>query len=194
MVYSYTYLSYAIASFFAQLFVLYEVGRDVLRPRGFWNRLALRPLGLRFGVGLVLALIASLLVPSDHLRPMQVWLMRGDIFTSLVICGAAIALFAYAERLGLSWRSHAIAIGGGLMFWSLFAAAAEGFETYLDPQRGFDMVIGYMRSIDYILAVGFWCVSLWRNEPAVKPISPTLQKYVLALHERVRYDLGQVGH
>ena len=192
--YTYFYLAFSIASFFAQLFVLYELAKDVLQPQGFWNRLALIPLSIRAAAGIVLALAASIFLPANHLQPLQAWLMRSDAFTSFVICGAVLALFASANKLGLPWRSHAIAIGGGLMFWTLFNASLEGFQAYLDPQRTYDEVTGYLRVTDYLLVLVYWCVSLWRNEPARKRISPTLQKYVLALHERVHYDLGKVGH
>ena len=192
--YTYLYLGYSIASFFAQLFVLYELAKDVLQPQGFWNRLALVPLSLRAAIGVIVALAASIFLPASHLQPLQAWLMRSDAFTSFVICGSVLALFGSANRLGLPWRSHAIAVGGGLMFWTLFNASLEGFQAYLDPQRSYDVVTGYLRVADYLLVVSYWCVSLWRNEPARRPISPALQKYVLALHERVHYDLGKVGH
>ncbi len=120
--------------------------------------------------------------------------MRSDVFTSLVACGLVTALFTQANNLGLPWRSHAIAIGGGLMFWTLVAASIDGFQAYLDPRRAYDDAVGYLRVADYLLVLGYWCVSLWHNEPARRPISPALQKYVLALQERVHYDLGKVGH
>ncbi len=192
--YIYYYLAFSITSFFAQLLMLYELARDVLRPAGVWNRSALQPLFARAAFGVSIAFAAGLFLPAAHLNPIQAWCMRSDVFTSLMTCGLVTALFSQANNLGLPWRSHAIAVGSGLMVWSLLAASLDGFQAYLDPQRTHDAVIGYLRVADYILVLGYWSVSLWRNEPARRPISPTLQKYVLALQERVHYDLGKVGH
>ncbi len=80
------------------------------------------------------------------------------------------------------------------MFWSLISASEVGFALYVGPSSPGYQILYYARSLSYLLVVGFWSVSLWHNEPARKPIDPKLQKYVLALHNRVRYDLGQAGH
>jgi hypothetical protein len=52
----------------------------------------------------------------------------------------------------------------------------------------------YVRSIAYLGTLGYWSVALWREEPARKPISPALRKYIVALHDQVNYDLGKTGY
>ena len=87
-----------------------------------------------------------------------------------------------------------MAIGQGLMIWSLVGASVDGFAIYLGPHSPYYSALYYVRSINYLVVVGYWTVSLWYEEPARKPISPALRKYIVALHERVQYDLGKAGH
>ena len=99
-----------------------------------------------------------------------------------------------ASQVGLPWHSQVMAVGQGLLVWSLVAAAVEGCEAYLGPHNAYYESLYYIRSAAYLVALTYWTVSLWREEPARKPISPALRKYVVALHERVQYDLGKAGH
>ena len=98
-----------------------------------------------------------------------------------------------ASHTGLAWKNHVMAVGQGLMFWALLTVSIEDIGAYIDPQ-GKSAGIYYARVLIYLVTVTYWTVSLWREEPARKPISPALRKYIVALHDQVQYDLGKVGH
>ncbi len=80
------------------------------------------------------------------------------------------------------------------MFWALIFATLQGLAAYLGPHNLYYGTLYYLRSANYLVVLTYWTVSLWRDEPARRPISPALRKYVIALNERVQYDLGKVGH
>ena len=188
------YIAYDFLSFAVQIWILLEVARCVLRPAGFWVKAAIKPLALAAGLGCVLAFIASIsLQPSGLNRPASIQL-QAEIFMSLLTCELVVAMMLSAKEVGLPWRSHVMAIGQGLMLWALVDATIEGVSAYLGPHSHYYQLFYYIRSINYFVVVSYWTVSLWRNEPARRPISPALRKYVIALNERVQYDLGKAGH
>ena len=98
-----------------------------------------------------------------------------------------------ASEVGLPWKSHVMAVGQGLMVWALLTVTSEGMDAFLDPS-GSSIAAYYFRGLVYLGTVSYWTVSLWREEPARQPISPALRKYIVALHDRVQYDLGKAGH
>ncbi len=193
-VYSRVYLAEDSASFLFQIWILYEVAKQVLRPAGIWIRGALKPLLLMGSAGALVALIVTSFLQPTGLRGHHAFELRADMFTGFLTCELVIAMMISAKEVGLGWRNHVMAVGQGLMFWSLTVATLEGVSIYFGPQNPYLHAFYYIRVIAYLAVLSYWTVSLWHNEPARKPISPALRKYVLALHERVHYDLGKVGH
>ncbi len=193
-VYIRAYFFFDIASSAVQLFILFEIARTVLKPAGVWLKGAFRPLALAGLIGGAGALGATLLLQPSGMHGLEANQLRSETFTGLLTCEIVIAMFIAAKQVGLGWRNHVMAVGEGLMFWSLIGTTGVGLAVYFGPKSPIYGAFYYVRSIAYLATVTYWCVSLWRNEPARKPISPALQKYVLALHERVHYDLGKVGH
>ena len=188
------YLGFDVASFVLQLFILLEIAKNVLKPAGIWEREAFKPLLLTATIGAIIALAATFFLQPAGAHRGELIQLRADVFTGLLTCQAVVAMMLSAKEVGLPWRSHVMAIGQGLMIWSLVIATTDGLSVYLGPHSVFDNALYYMRSVNYLVTVGYWTVSLWYEEPARKPISPALRKYIVALHERVQYDLGKAGH
>ena len=181
-------------SFATQCVLLFELAKSVLKPTGIWDREALKPLALFGGAGALVAFLATIFFEPTGIHGAAALQLRADLFAALFTTELVVAMMLSANTVGLPWRSHAMAIGQGLMVWSLVFASVEGLGAYLGPQNRYFQVIHYIRSVAYLVTVGYWTVSLWRDEPARKPISPALRKYVVALHEQVQYDLGKAGH
>lgn len=192
--YAQWYLYFDIASFLLQLGILYEIAKNVLRPAGVWSRAAWKPLAIAGSIGAVAALLAAWLVQPTGIRGFAAWELRAEVFTGLLTCELVIAMMLSAREVGLPWRSHVMAIGQGLMAYQLVTVLIEGVAASIGPHSPYYTFLYYTRSLTYFVTLVYWSVSLWRTEPARRPISPALQKYVLALHERVQYDLGKVTH
>ena len=144
--------------------------------------------------GAIIAFFATFLLEPTGLIGGQALEARADMFTGLLTCEIVIAMMLSAGETGLLWRNHVMAIGTGLMFWALATVLLEGLVAYFGPQYRYYEELYYLRALVYIGTVTYWTVSLWRTEPERRPISPALRKYVVALHERVQYDLGKVGN
>ena len=126
---------------------------------------------------------------SDLLDALEV---RGNLFTSLVICELFVVMTLTANRLGLAWRSHVMALGQGLTAWASVAVLIDALHSYLGTERDFS-TLEHVRMLVYLAALGYWMVQMWLDEPARQPISAELQEYILALHRRVEYDLGRIN-
>lgn len=191
--YARVYWSSALLDFAFQIGIVVEIARIVLRPTGTWVQDAKRQF---FVSGLGAVLLAAALAwfvspPSAHV--LDRWEVRGNLFTSLVICELFVLMSITANRLGLGWRSHVMALGQGLTAWALIAVLIDALHSYFGTEREFT-TLEHLRMTVYVAALGFWMVQLWVDEPERQPISSDLQQYIVALHSRVKYDLGRVDN
>lgn len=192
--YTYAFISGSVLSFILQIAILVEVARHVLRQPYKWSRGALKLLAV-FGVlGAIAALSATLVANRADISKWPAILDDIQLFSGLLTCEVVIAISLSAGQLGLPLRSHVLAIGQGLAAWSLLAGAVYGLETVIHPKEFAFQLMEVFRALIYPFTVLYWTVSLWHEEPARRPISPALRKYIVALHDQVQYDLGKVGH
>jgi hypothetical protein len=181
--------------FFLQLGVVVEIARIVLRPTGSW----IRDDRWRFAtvsiVGAAFDAFLAWRVNPPTLTVYQLWRIRENLFTSLVICELFVLMSLAANRLGLGWRNHVMAVGQGLTAWSSVMVVTTALQSFLGTRLLY-LPLEDIRSAAYIAAIGWITLQLWRQEPERQPLSPDLQEYILALHKRVEYDLRRfdAGH
>jgi hypothetical protein len=186
------YYSGALSEFVLQLGVIWEIASIVMRPTGTWVRDARRTFIFWGAVGILLAASLPWLVspPSTHY-----WTrleVRGNLFTSLVICELIAVLTRTSKSLGLGWRNHVMALGNGWTVWAVIAILVDGLHSYFGAVRYFG-VLEHVRMLAYLVALGYWIVQFWLEEPARKPISPELNNYIQALHRRINLDLDTLN-
>lgn len=177
--------------FALQLGVVFEIARIVLRPTGTWVSDARG----RFAAAAVAGAMAAALIVwwiSPPARPAAyAWWIRGNLFTSLVICGLFVAMSLTANHLGLGWRNHVMAVGQGLTVWSGLMLAMAAVQSLLGTNHLF-YALESARGFVYAAAICWMVVQLWIPEPERQSISPDLQQYILALHQRIEYDLRRL--
>jgi hypothetical protein len=188
------FLAYWITGFgdyFFQLAVILEVARDVLRPTGAWVREA-RQAFIGWGTaGLIASAGLSLLIGPPQARGFDLWDVRITVFTSLLTIELFIAMSAAANRLGLQQRSYVFAIGQGFFIWMLISLIEELGHTVLGWDREF-VVFVHIRMSVYLAVLVYWMVAFWLPERVRGPLSPEMNAYLVALHQRVQYDLTSV--
>lgn len=174
--------------FALQLGVVVEIASIVLRPTGTWVRDA-RGYFLAMGLaGVAMAALFAWWVSPPGQSVRRAWEIRGNLFTSLVICELFVVMSLTANRLGLGWRNHVMAVGQTLTAWSAIMVIKTAVESFFGTQSFYNQ----FERVRYLTYTGAFCwllVQLWRQEPERQPISPDLQQYILALHRRVEYDL-----
>lgn len=177
--------------FVLQLGLAFEIVRIVLRPTGTWVRDA-RAYFLAGGLaGAALAAVIAWEVSPPASSVGLTWRIRGNLFTSLVICGLFVLVSLTANRFGLGWRNHVMAVGQGLTAWSAAMVVTTALQSFLGAQHYYN-ALDQARSFAYVTAITWMIVQLWIPEPERQPIAPDLQEYILALHERVEYDLRRL--
>ncbi len=188
------FLAYWITGFADYIFqvaLIVEIARDILRPTGSWVRDA-RSAFLGWGVaGLVAAGIFALQVGPPQAKGLDLWDVRTTIFTSLLTCELFIAMAVAANRLGLQWRSHVVAIGQGIATWAFVALLEDFGHTALGWNRQF-VVFVHIRMFVYLAVLIYWMVAFWLPEKVRAPLSPGMNTYLVALHERVQYSLKSI--
>ncbi len=193
--YRVVYLTGLFFEFGLQLAVVAEVARIVMRPTGTWIRDAWQRFAIGGLGGIVVAALLAWWITPPAPYAWKMWQVRGNLFTSMVICELFVVMTLTANRLGLGWRNHVMAIAQGLTAWSGIVLVKTAVESYLGTQRHY-LQLEQVRYLTYTAAICWIAVQLWRNEPERRPISPDLREYILALHRRVEYDLRRLdaGH
>jgi hypothetical protein len=190
-VYTWIYWSGAIVDVALQIAVVVEIARIVLRPTGAWSADA----RTRFvGFGAAGAIIAMALAWSAHPSAptsLDAWEIRSSLFTSILICELFTAILMASQRLGLMWRNHVMRLGQGLTVWAIVCFAVDAAHSYYGGVHHFNL-LEHLSIFAFLAAQIWWIVSFWAPEPARKPLSPEMQRYLVDLHQRVQYDLANV--
>jgi hypothetical protein len=179
------------ADYIFQVALIFEIARDVLRPTGTWVQDA-RKSFLGWGAaGVVAAAALASQIGPPQSKGLDLWDVRITVFTSLLTCALFIAMSSAANRLGLQWRSHMVALGQGLGAWAFIALLEEFGHAIYGWDHDF-VVLVHLRMVGYLSVLVYWMVAFWLPEKVRKPLSPEMNAYLVALHQRVQYDLTSV--
>lgn len=188
------FLAYWITGFANYLFqiaLIYEIARDILRPTGTWVSDARKAFFGWGAAGMVAAAVFAMQIGVPQSKGFDLWDTRITVFTSLLTCALFLAMSVAANRLGLQWRSHVVALGQGLFIWSFIALLEDFGHVVFGWDREF-VVFVHVRMLVYLSVLGYWMVAFWLPEKKRAPLSPEMNAYLVALHERVQYDLSSV--
>jgi hypothetical protein len=189
--YAHVYWWALIPDFALQMGVVLELSRIVLRPTGTWVQDARFQFWAVAAVGMVVAALLAWWVSPPARSVLAAWRIRGNLFTSLVISEMFVAMALTANRLGLGWRSHVMAIGQGLTAWSSVMVVTTALQSYVGSGFFF-RELDQIRAFAYVAAITWMMVWLWLPEPERQPLARELEEYILALHQRVAYDLQRI--
>jgi hypothetical protein len=143
-------------------------------------------------VGILFAAALPFLVSPPAATFLQRLEVRGDLFTSLVICELIAVVTRTSRSLGLGWRNHVMALGNGWTAWAVAAILVDGLHSYFGAERYFGE-LEHARMVVYLAVLGYWTVQFWLEEPARQPISPELSAYIQDLHRRIKNDLDTLS-
>jgi hypothetical protein len=190
--YKWAYWSFVLIEFVLELGIVFEIAHIVLRPTGTWVRDAKKQFILWSAVGILFAAALPFLVSPPAATFLQRLEVRGDLFTSLVICELIAVVTRTSRSLGLGWRNHVMALGNGWTAWAVAAILVDGLHSYFGAERYFGE-LEHARMVVYLAVLGYWTVQFWLEEPARQPISPELSAYIQDLHRRIKNDLDTLS-
>jgi hypothetical protein len=189
--YAHLYWSAEAIDALLQLAIVAQVAWIVFRPlrdaaRARWLAIAL--------VASSMTLLAILLTFSVHPfanTPAGVVEIRGQLFTSILICSTFTVVLFFSQRLGLYWRSHVMSVGYGLTAWAVVSLVLDLLHGYLGREGHF-LAVEHVRMLVYLGILVYWIVALWRNEPERERPSQEMRDAILHVTDKVSYDLAKV--
>lgn len=181
------------ADYAFQLALLFEIGRTVMKPTGTWLRDAWKEFAGWSLAGLALAAIAAVTMGPQAAKGLDLWEARINVFTTILTLELFLALSMWANRLGLQWRSHVMALGQGLGIWAITAVVGDVGHVIYGWTTDF-RVFDQARMVVYVGALVYWTASFALPEREKAPMSAEMEQYLLALHRRVQYDLNGAQH
>ena len=189
--YAHMYWSAEAIDALLQLAIVGQVAWIVFRPlrdaaRARWLSISL--------VASAIALLAILLAFSVHPSantPAGVFEVRGQLFTSMLICSTFTVVLFFSQRLGLYWRSHVMSVGYGLTAWAVVSLVLDLLHGYFGREGHF-LAVEHVRMLVYLSILAYWIVALWRNEPERERLSPEIKDAILHVTDKVSYDLAKV--
>lgn len=187
-----TYYAAILIEFVLELGVIWEIARIVMRPTGTWVQDAKKQFILWGAAGILLAGALPWLVTPPAANFLGRLEVRGNLFTSLVVCELIAVVTRTSKSLGLGWRNHVMALGNGWTAWAAVSILVDGLHSYFGATRYFE-VLEHVRTFAYLTTLGYWLVQFWLEEPARQPISPELSNYIQALHRRIKLDLDTLN-
>ena len=185
------YWSTGFLDYIFQLGLIYELARIALRPTGTWIKDARSTFLFWSAVGFLLAWGFAFMLRPTGIANLDLWDLRVTVFTSLVTCEVFLAMTFAANRLGLRQGRYEVAIGQGFGFWALTALLEQFAHGLLGWDKPF-AVFAHVRMGIYLALLVYWIFVLWGDEPARAPLSPEMQRYLLALNKQVNYDLTKL--
>jgi hypothetical protein len=141
---------------------------------------------------MLVAFALSLAITPPGMKGLDLWEVRATVFTSLLTCEMFLAMSAVANRLGLLWRSHVMALGQGLTVWAVIALLGNLVHLAFGWKRSF-VLFDHVEMFVYLGSLAFWTVAFWSPERVRPPLSAEMHDYLLALHRRVQYDVQRIG-
>ena len=185
------YLAYWISTFadFAlQIGLTFEIARAVLRPTKLWVQDARAGFLGWSAVGVALATAVAFCIDSSAAKGLALWEVRTILFTSVLTLELFLSMSAAANRLGLPWRSHVMAVGQGIAAIAVISVLSDIGHMHYGWSHEF-VIFDHVSNFVYLGCLLYWGVSLWQPERERAPLSKEMQEYLLALHRRVQYDL-----
>jgi hypothetical protein len=182
--YTAVYWVCAVLDLLLEIAVIFEICRIVLKPTGTWVRDALHRFVLFSIIGVIVAIVLSLVAsPKTPAGPESI-LEKGNLLASLLTLELLGAMTWSSTRLGLVWRHHVYGLVTGWALWAGVGVFVEAAYSYFGP-NWHGIVLDQVRIVAYIAATFYWSIIFWLPEPEEHTLSAEMQSYLSGLHQRV---------
>jgi hypothetical protein len=174
-----------------ELCVVYEISTRIFRPSGSWAN-DVRG-SFMWLVSLSIAIAAGLTwLANPHTRFwMQELIIRGNLFSAVLMSELFVAMIALSVSVGLPWKAHVAKISQGLGIYSVIDFLIETGHSYFgvsQETRAYHQ-LSQMRMAVFIACVAYWIVTLWRDAPPPRELSDRMYRELSALQVLVGSQL-----
>lgn len=170
----------ATADFFLQVGLVVEIASCICQLNGVWVQSAKRGLWTWVAVGLLVAAGTCLIMRPPSVSGLDLWDLRGTLFSSLLTCMLVLSVSATANRLHLQRSGHVMALAQGLALWAAIAVAGDVLKVATGWRHDF-VIFDQARLCIYLFDLAFWVFNFWRPEktPVLSFASATFNNALL---------------
>ena len=192
--YFYTFWSFGLLDTLLQISVVYEMYALTFRPLGTWARDTRAQLKwLTMLAVLVAAGLTWLAAPHARLW-MQVAVIKGTFFSSVLMTELFVGMMALSVKAGLPSKTHVARISQGLGLYSAVDVVVEAAHSYFGVGHGVHIytTLSQVRMTAYLVCVGYWIVMLWQEAPAAREMPERVLGQLIELKSAVDSDLEEI--
>jgi hypothetical protein len=190
--YRHYYFVTTVLDYILQLMIVFEIGKNVLRPSKRSLSFSIRPVAV---VGVLLcALVAASFsrqvqaVGTDDLIQISLRVTLGMAILKLLLFAG---LAGFAQMLGIGWKNHVLQLATGLAFYagvSLLIQIASSHVPSANQQV-------YMHNLDRLMQIQsaayagtlvFWIWAFSRNEAPRKDFTPQMQEVLVTIAQSAK--------
>ena len=185
------YFVITILDYVLQLLIVFEIGKNVLRP-------SKRSLPFPVGPVAMIGILLCALIAASFSRQVQTVgtgnLIQLSLRVSLGLAVLKLLLFAalagFAQMLGIGWKSHVLQFATGLAFYAGVSLMIQITSSHVSVSDA-----GYMLHIDrlmeiqtvaYIGTLAFWTWAFSRNEAPRKDFTPQMQEVLVTIAQSAK--------
>lgn len=181
------YFVATILDYVLQLLIVFEIGKNVLRPAKRSIPFPIAPVAT-IGI-LICTLIAASFTPQvqsigdENLFQFSMRVTLGLAVLKLLLFAA---LAGFAQVLGIGWKSHVLQLATGLAFYagvSLLIQIASSHVSISDHEAYLSHLGKLMKvqSAAYNITLAFWIWAFSRNEAPRKDFTPQMQEVLVTI-------------
>lgn len=192
--YFYTFWSLGTLDTVLQLAVVYEMYSHTFRPLGSWARDLRGTFAWMAAVTVVVAAGLTWLAAPHARLWMQVVVIKGNFFSSVVMSEIFVGMIALSVKAGLPWKTHVARIVQGLGVYSIIDLVIDTGHSYFGVGRNTQAyaLLSHFRMSAYLICVAYWIVMLWRNAPDPRKLPDSLRGQLIRLQNVVDSDLERI--
>jgi hypothetical protein len=186
------YFVVTILDYVLQLLILFEIGRNVIRPSKRSIPFPVAPVAI---VGVLLcALIAASFSPQvqliglGHTREI---LIRVSLLLAILKILLFVTLAVFAQVLGIGWKSHVLQLASGFAFYGAVSLMVQLSSTRVTGVDESSYIIHLTRlaqiqSAAYNFTLVFWIWAFSRNEAQRKDFTPQMQEVLVTIAQSAK--------
>jgi hypothetical protein len=185
--YRHFYFVVTVLDYILQLFILWEIARNVFRPAKGVTPLPVKRLA---AVGL---LVCLLILASFSPRITLIATLDSLTRITLVLAILKIVLFGvlagFAQLLGIGWRNHVLQLASGFAFFGAASLLVQLSNSHTPPGAEYLLhraALNEIQSGAYLATLLFWIWAFSRNEAPRKDFTPQMQEVLVTIAQSAK--------
>jgi hypothetical protein len=185
------YFTIQVLDFVFQFLIIFEIGRNVLKPSKRALPFRLWPI-VTAGFA-VCAIIAATFSPQTHAdgnSALTQALLRVTLGLAILKLLLFAGMAAFAQFLGIGWKNLVLRLASGLAFYGGVSVLVQLWSSHLPASNSSYVthlvILSQIQWAAYGLTVIFWIWAFSRNEAARKDFTPQMQEVLVTIAETAK--------